>query len=50
MYEVEDLTSDALVLGNCDPKLVQKIMESDVDTIAVSKDSQYILSLTLVFL
>ena len=42
---MEDFASDALVLGICYPKLIKKIMESDIDTIAVSKDSQYILSL-----
>ena len=43
---MNDFASDALVLGICDPKLIKKIMEADVDTLAVSKDSQYILSLT----
>ena len=47
---MKDFASDALVLGICDPKLIKMIMEADVDTLAVSKDSQYILSLTLVFL
>ena len=50
IYELKDFASDALVLGICDPKLIKKIMEADVDTLAVSKDSQYIFSLTLVFL
>ena len=50
IYKVKDFASDALVLGICVPKLIKKIMEADVDTLEVSKDSKYILSLTLVFL
>ncbi|XP_065663502.1 uncharacterized protein LOC136085832 [Hydra vulgaris] len=50
LYEVKDFASDALVLGICDPKLIKKIIEADFNSHAISKQSQYILSLTLVFL